>query len=69
MRAGYAAFLFDFAHFGGSEGLPRQLADPDRQLANYMDAVKHVRVRVAAAAAAAVAAAAAAGHECGNLSA
>lgn len=42
--AGYAAFLFDFAHFGGSEGLPRHHVAPDLQLQNYVDAVKHIQV-------------------------
>ncbi|WP_423750647.1 alpha/beta hydrolase [Salinirarus marinus] len=42
-EAGYAAFLFDYRHFGDSEGTPRQLVSVDRQLADWRAALAHVR--------------------------
>jgi dienelactone hydrolase len=40
---GYAAFLFDYRYFGDSEGDPRRLVDPERQLADLKAAVDRVR--------------------------
>ena len=41
--AGYAAVVFDYRHFGDSEGEPRQLVDIGRQHADWRAAVAHVR--------------------------
>ena len=41
--AGYAVFLFDYRYFGDSEGEPRQLVSPWRQLADWRAAIAHVR--------------------------
>jgi len=38
-EAGFAAFVFDFRHHGDSDGEPRSLADPDRQIADYEAAI------------------------------
>ncbi|MGM0590485.1 MAG: alpha/beta hydrolase [Halobacteriota archaeon] len=40
---GYAVFLFDYRHFGDSEGEPRNLVDPARQLDDWRAAVANVR--------------------------
>lgn len=40
---GYAAFVFDYRHFGDSEGDPRQLVDVDRQVEDYRAAMAAVR--------------------------
>jgi hypothetical protein len=42
-EAGYAAVVFDYRHFGASEGEPRQLLDVDRQLADWRAAVAFAR--------------------------
>ena len=41
--AGLAAFVFDYRHFGGSEGQPRQIIDIAGQLADYRAAIRFVR--------------------------
>jgi uncharacterized protein len=41
--AGYACLVFDYRHFGASEGLPRQLLSPTKQLADWAAAVSFVR--------------------------
>lgn len=43
VAAGYACLLFDYRHFGDSEGEPRQLIDIDRQLADWKAAIAHAR--------------------------
>lgn len=40
---GLAAYLFDYGHFGASEGEPRHLLSPSRQIRNWRAAVEHVR--------------------------
>ena len=42
-EAGYAVFLFDYRHHGGSDGQPRRLVSPSKQLADYDAAVDRVR--------------------------
>lgn len=42
-EAGYAAFLFDYRHFGDSEGEPRNLVSPSRQTADLRAAVDRLR--------------------------
>ena len=41
--AGLAALVFDYRHFGASEGQPRQLMDIDRQLGDWRAAISYVR--------------------------
>lgn len=41
--AGYRVLLFDYRHFGDSDGEPRQLLDIDRQLADWRSAVAYGR--------------------------
>lgn len=41
--AGYACLAFDYRHFGGSSGEPRQLLDIDRQLVDWRSAVEYAR--------------------------
>lgn len=41
--AGYACLVFDYRHFGGSEGVPRQLLDVNRQLQDWKAAVAYAR--------------------------
>lgn len=41
--AGYRAFVFDYRHFGDSEGEPRQLLDIPRQIDDWTAAVHYVR--------------------------
>ncbi|GAB3088132.1 alpha/beta hydrolase [Nocardioides zeae] len=41
--AGYACLVFDYRHFGGSTGEPRQLLSVRRQLADWDAAITHAR--------------------------
>src|SRR3954451_18359580 len=41
--SGFAAFTFDYRHWGESEGEPRSLMDPARQREDWRAAVAHVR--------------------------
>lgn len=41
--AGLAALVFDYRHFGASEGEPRQLLDIGRQLADWASAIAYAR--------------------------
>ena len=41
--AGYACLLFDYRHFGESEGEPRQVIDIKRQLEDWKSAVRYAR--------------------------
>lgn len=41
--AGFAAVAFDYRHFGTSEGSPRRLVDPTRQLQDWQAVLAHVR--------------------------
>ena len=43
VAAGYACMVFDYRHFGSSEGEPRQLLDIDKQLQDWQAAIEHVR--------------------------
>ena len=43
--AGYACLVFDYRHFGASDGTPRQLIDIDTQLADWAAAVAYARTR------------------------
>ncbi|EKL8567091.1 alpha/beta hydrolase [Pseudomonas aeruginosa] len=43
MAAGYACLVFDYRHFGESEGNPRQLLDIRRQLDDWKAAIAHAR--------------------------
>jgi pimeloyl-ACP methyl ester carboxylesterase len=43
--AGYACLVFDYRHFGDSEGEPRQLLDIDRQLSDWAAAIAYARSR------------------------
>ncbi len=42
-RAGIAAFAFDYRSFGGSEGTPRRLIDPDGQQVDWTAALEYLR--------------------------
>ncbi|ENX21498.1 hypothetical protein F892_00730 [Acinetobacter vivianii] len=42
-EAGYACLLFDYRHFGDSEGQPRQLLDIQKQLEDWQAAINFVR--------------------------
>jgi len=42
---GYACLVFDYRHFGGSEGEPRQLLDVNKQLQDWKAAVAFARTR------------------------
>jgi dienelactone hydrolase len=44
-EAGYACLVFDYRHFGDSEGQPRQLLDIDRQLQDWHAAMAYARSR------------------------
>lgn len=44
-QAGYACLVFDYRHFGASDGQPRQLLDITRQLTDWAAAIAHVRGR------------------------
>lgn len=41
--AGYAVLLFDYRHFGASDGEPRQLISISRQLDDWANAIAYVR--------------------------
>lgn len=41
--AGYACLVFDYRHFGASEGEPRQILDINKQLADWKAAIAYVR--------------------------
>lgn len=41
--AGLAALVFDYRHFGASDGRPRQLVDISRQLADWTAAIDYAR--------------------------
>ncbi|MDX1876124.1 alpha/beta fold hydrolase [Mycolicibacterium sp. 120266] len=43
--AGYACLVFDYRHFGASDGEPRQLLDVERQLADWAAAIAFARSR------------------------
>ncbi|HHJ1395742.1 alpha/beta fold hydrolase [Pseudomonas aeruginosa] len=43
VAAGYACLVFDYRHFGDSEGEPRQLLDIKRQLEDWKAAIAHIR--------------------------
>src|SRR3954451_3026261 len=43
--AGIAALVFDYRHFGASEGEPRQLLDVKAQVADWASALTWVRAR------------------------
>ncbi len=42
-QRGLAVFAFDYRHWGGSAGEPRQFLDPQRQLQDWQAALAHVR--------------------------
>jgi pimeloyl-ACP methyl ester carboxylesterase len=42
-QAGYACLVFDYRHFGSSDGEPRQLLDIERQLQDWASAITFVR--------------------------
>lgn len=44
---GYTCLVFDYRHFGDSEGEPRQLLDIDEQLADWAAAIAYARTREA----------------------
>lgn len=41
-RAGMAGLAFDYRHLGGSDGQPRRLIDPERQLQDWRAALEYV---------------------------
>jgi len=43
VAAGYACLVFDYRHFGDSEGAPRQLLDIGRQLEDWKAAIAYAR--------------------------
>ena len=43
--AGLAVLVFDYRHFGASDGEPRQIVDVDKQRADYHAAVHNARTR------------------------
>lgn len=43
VAAGYACLVFDYRHFGDSEGSPRQLLDIQKQLEDWKSAIAYVR--------------------------
>ena len=45
VEAGFAALLFDYRHFGDSEGEPRQLLDIAKQLEDWTAAIAYARTR------------------------
>lgn len=42
-QAGYAAFVFDYRHWGDSEGMPRRILDIGKQQADWEAALAYVR--------------------------
>lgn len=42
-EAGYAAFVFDYRHWGASEGTPRRILDIGKQQADWEAAIAYVR--------------------------
>lgn len=44
-QAGYACLVFDYRHFGDSEGNPRQLLDVKKQLQDWHAAIAYARSR------------------------
>ena len=42
-NAGYAAFMFDYRHFGASGGEPRQVLVPSREVEDWLSAIAFVR--------------------------
>ncbi len=40
---GLAVFLFDYRHFNRSEGEPRQLISPKKQIEDWLNAIEHIR--------------------------
>jgi uncharacterized protein len=42
-QAGYAAFVFDYRHWGASEGSPRRILDIGKQQADWAAAIAYVR--------------------------
>ena len=42
-HAGYHVFLFDYRHFGDSEGEPRQLLNPEREVQDWLAALAFMR--------------------------
>lgn len=44
-EAGYAVFVFDYRHFGASEGEPRQLLNPNKEVEDWLAAIEFVRAR------------------------
>jgi len=44
-EAGYACLVFDYRHFGDSEGSPRQLLDVNKQLQDWHAAIAYARSR------------------------
>ncbi|MEW5733221.1 MAG: alpha/beta fold hydrolase [Thermodesulfobacteriota bacterium] len=45
VKRGLAVFLFDYRTFGQSEGSPRKWVSPRRHLADWQEAIAHVRTR------------------------
>jgi uncharacterized protein len=43
VAAGYACLVFDYRHFGASDGFPRHLLSPTKQLADWAAAISFVR--------------------------
>jgi uncharacterized protein len=43
--AGIGALVFDYRHFGGSSGQPRNLVDPARQREDWAAAIRYARTR------------------------
>jgi len=42
VKRGLAALVFDYRHFGGSEGEPRNVVKVSKQIADYHAAIRHV---------------------------
>ncbi|MBD3655866.1 alpha/beta fold hydrolase [Marinobacter sp.] len=42
-KAGYAVFAFDYRHFGDSEGEPRQVLSPGKEVADWLAALAFAR--------------------------